>query len=124
MEEQNKKQKNKKEMKKEKSKNSQSCNDIQCPFHGILSARGRVFKGTVIKKFPRRITIEFERTIYIRKYERYLKKKTKIHARLPDCLKDEINVGDYIEVQECRPLSKIIHFVTIKKIRDGGEKIK
>ena len=115
-------------MKKEKYKNSKSCNDIQCPFHGILSARGRVFKGTVIKKFPRRITIEFERTIYVRKYERYLKKKTKIHARLPDCMKDEINVGDYIEVRECRPLSKIIHFVVIKKIRDGenktGEKVK
>lgn len=128
MEEQNKKQQSKEKMKKEKYKNSKSCNDIQCPFHGILSARGRVFKGTVIKKFPRRITIEFERTIYVRKYERYLKKKTKIHARLPDCMKDEINVGDYIEVRECRPLSKIIHFVVIKKIRDGenktGEKVK
>ncbi len=128
MEKKNKKQQSKEKMKKEKYKNSKSCNDIQCPFHGILSARGRVFKGTVIKKFPRRITIEFERTIYVRKYERYLKKKTKIHARLPDCMKDEINVGDYIEVRECRPLSKIIHFVVIKKIRDGenktGEKVK
>jgi len=98
-------------------KENVSCADEQCPFHGSLRARGRSFKGTVIKKLPRRICIILERTIFIKKYERYMKKRTKIHARLPDCLKDAINLGDYIEVRECRPLSKIIHFVTIKKIR-------
>jgi len=30
--------------------------------------------------------------------------------------------GDFIQVQECRPLSKIIHFVVIKKIKDGEDK--
>jgi len=74
----------------------------------------------VEKKFPRRVVIEFERMIYVRKYERYAKEKTRIHARLPDCMKEEVNVGDIIKVQECRPLSKIIHFVVIKKIK-GGE---
>ena len=52
----------------------------------------------------------------IQKYERYLKARTKLHARLPDCM--SINVGDYIEVGECRPLSKIIHFVVTKKIHN------
>jgi len=98
-----------------------SCADKHCPFHGGLKVRGRSFKGYVIKKFPRRISIEFERIIYNRKYERQLKKKTKIHARLPDCLKQEIETGDYVEVKECRPLSKIIHFVVIRKI-SGGKK--
>jgi len=55
---------------------------------------------------------------YVRKYERYARAKTKIHARLPDCMKDSINVGDYIKVQECRPLSKLIHFVVIGKIKE------
>ena len=95
------------------------CKDIKCPFHGELSLRGRVFRGTVIRKFPKRIAIEFERTIYLRKYERYAKAKTKLHARLSDCLADSINIGDYVEIQECRPLSKIISFVVTKKIRDG-----
>lgn len=100
---------------------SGSCNDIKCPFHGELSLRGRVFQGTVIKKFPKRLTIEFERTIYLRKYERYAKSKTKLHARLSDCLAPSINVGDYIEIQECRPLSKIITFVVTKKIKSAVE---
>jgi small subunit ribosomal protein S17 len=83
--------------------------------------RGRIFQGTVTKKFPKRLTIEFERTIYLRKYERYAKSKTKLHARLSDCLAPSINVGDYIEIQECRPLSKIITFVVTKKIKSAME---
>ena len=108
--------------KKQEIKVSGSCTDPKCPFHGILSLRGKTFQGTVISKFPKRIAIEFERTIYLRKYERYAKSKTKLHARLPDCLADSINIGDYIEIHECRPLSKIISFVVTKKIKSGEVK--
>jgi len=96
--------------------------DRDCPFHGNLRARGRVFEGKVIKKFPHRVTIEFERMVYIRKYERYSRSKTKVHARLPACMEKDVDVGDMIRVQECRPLSKIIHFVVIKKIKGEGKK--
>jgi small subunit ribosomal protein S17 len=99
-----------------------SCNDRNCHIHGNLKTRGRIFEGVVIKKFHKRVVIEFERMIYVSKYERYLKSRTKIHARLPVCMEKEINVGDLIRIQECRPLSKIIHFVVIKKIKDKGEK--
>lgn len=95
------------------------CKDQFCPMHGKISLRGRTFKGKVIRKFPKRICIEFERVIYIKKYERYAKKKTKLHARLPDCMANEINIGDYIEIKECRPISKIIHFIVVGKV--GGE---
>lgn len=96
-----------------------NCTDKFCPKHGHISVRGRSFKGKVIKKFPKRVCIEFERTIYIEKYERYSKRKTKLHARLPDCMANDINIGDYIEIRECRPISKIIHFIVIKKIEKG-----
>jgi len=99
------------------------CNDVDCPFHGKLKARGRTFKGIVVSKHNRRISIEFERMIYIRKYERYSKTKTKIHARLPQCFEKDINLGDLIKIQECRPLSKIIHFVVIEKIKDHSEMV-
>jgi len=99
-----------------------SCDDVDCPIHGHLKVRGRQFKGYVTKKFPRRIVIGFERIVKIRKYERYMKKKTKLHARLPKCKENEVKVGDYVLVGECRPLSKIIHFVYIQKIREAGEK--
>lgn len=89
---------------------------------GKINPRGRVFEGKVIKKFPKRIAIEFERMVYLRKYERYLKSRTKIHARLPENLENDIGIGDLIRIQECRPLSKLIHFVVIKKIKDREEK--
>ncbi len=95
--------------------------DTDCPIHGNLKARGRVFEGQVIKKFPKRIAIEFERMVYVKKYERYKKSRTKIHARLPSCMEKDINLGDLISIQECRPLSKIIHFVVIKKIKSAEE---
>ncbi len=98
-----------------------SCNDRDCPIHGSLKARGRFFEGTVTKKFPKRIKIEFERMAYVRKYERYKRSRTKIHARISNCMKESIKVGDYVRIQECRPLSKIIHFVVIKKIKDAED---
>ena len=97
------------------------CADRDCPTHGNLKIRGRTFEGKVTSKFPKRIAIEFERMVYVRKYERYSKSKTKIHARLPVCMEKGISVGDFVKVQECRPLSKIIHFVVVKKIKNKEE---
>ncbi|MBS3089432.1 30S ribosomal protein S17 [Candidatus Pacearchaeota archaeon] len=85
-----------------------------------IGTRGRTFEGTVTKKFPKRIVVEFERTVYVRKYQRFYKKKTRLHARLPDSL--QVNVGDYVKIRESRPLSKIIHFVVVEKVKDGGQK--
>jgi len=118
----------KKKMKQEKKKKdvemktekSSECSDEQCPVHGTLAARGRIFEGIVIRKLPRRLAIEFERTVFIKKYERYAKKKTRIHARLPDCMK-QVEIGDYVRVRECRPLSKIIHFVLIEILRKKSQ---
>lgn len=88
-----------------------------------IKSRGKTFEGKVIKKFDKRIVIEFERTVYISKYERYANSRTRIHARLPEHLEKEIKIGDLVKVQECRPLSKIIHSVVIEKIKDAeGEK--
>ncbi|MCX6749449.1 MAG: 30S ribosomal protein S17 [Candidatus Pacearchaeota archaeon] len=112
------------EKKEEKEPAEARIKDIDCPFHGNLKARGRIFEGKVIKKFPSRITIEFERMVRVRKYERYAKSKTKLHARLPICMEKEINVGDLIRIQECRPLSKIIHFVIISKVKSKEEQVK
>jgi len=88
---------------------------------GKIRPRGRIFEGIVKKKLSKRVAIEFERMVYNRKYERYSKSKTKIHARLSDVIQKQINVGDLIKVQECRPLSKIIHFVVIDKIKSKEE---
>ncbi len=109
-----KQQKTKMETKKEKSLVGTSKLSV--------SARGRTFEGFVTKKFPKRIVLEFERTVYVQKYERFYKKMTRIHARLPDSMANEINIGDYIRVMECRPLSKIIHFIVVGKVSRENKK--
>ena len=119
----------KKEMKKTEKKISKNvvsaggCGDKLCPIHGIkkLKIRGRVFEGKVVKKFPNRVVIQFERMKKIPKYERYEKRRTRLHARLPDCMKDEIQVGDLISVGETRAISKMIHAVVIGKVKSKTE---
>ena len=86
-----------------------------------VGTRGRIFEGIVAKKFPTRVVIEFERTVFVQKYERFYKKQTRLHARLPDSMKDMANVGDLIQIRECRPLSKIIHFIVVKVIKTAQE---
>ena len=84
-----------------------------------ISTRGRTFEGFVVKKFHKRVVVEFERTVYVQKYERFYSKKTRLHARLPDSMANEINIGDYVRVKECRPLSKIIHFIVLGKVESS-----
>lgn len=88
----------------------------------VVGTRGRTFEGTVVKKFDRRAVIEFERTVKVAKYERFMRKTTRVHSRIPNGM--EVNVGDYVKVQECRPLSKMIHSVVIQIIRKAGGEIK
>ncbi|MEM1535879.1 MAG: 30S ribosomal protein S17 [Candidatus Pacearchaeota archaeon] len=94
-----------------------TCKDKKCPFHGKLSTRGRIFKGTVKKIHDSRAVVEFTRFVYYKKYERYAKAKTRLHAHIPACMLKDIKPGDTVKVSECRPLSKIIHFVVIEIVK-------
>jgi small subunit ribosomal protein S17 len=102
---------------KKTSENANQPNGIHSS--DLSPSRGTIFQGFVTKKFPRRVVIEFERTVFIPKYERFSRKTSRLHARLPAELESKINVGDYIKIQQCRPLSKIIHFIVVEKIRDA-----
>ena len=93
--------------------------DVKCPVHGGLRTRGRVFQGYVTRKHKTRLAIEFDRVVKVRKYDRYAKSKTRIHAHIPACLREQVKIGDYITVQECRPLSKIIHHVVTDVLNAG-----
>lgn len=97
----------------------QECNDVNCPFHGNLSTRGRQFIGTVISSSMRKTAvIEFGRLNFLRKYERYEKKRTRLKAHNPECI--NAKEGDVVKVIECRPLSKTKNFVIVSKL--GTEK--
>ncbi len=110
--------------KEKKPKTEKKEAEVAVASNQIDGTRGRVFYGYVTKKFPRRVVIEFQRTVYVTKYERFYKKKTRLHARLPDAIANEINIGDYVKVRECRPLSKIIHFIVIEKLKSAEMSIK
>jgi len=101
-------------MTKEKTKTKESKPLVE----QIAPARGRAFEGTIIKKFPTRLVVESERVVKIQKYERFFKKKSRFHVKLPKGI--NVEVGDYVLIRECRPLSKIIHFILIKKIRSAN----
>lgn len=90
------------------------------PVKFAVGTHGRTFEGVVTKKFPQRAVIEFEREVYVPKFERYYKKKTRLHAKIPAGL--SVEVGDFIKIRECRPLSKIIHFMVVEIIRKAEEK--
>ncbi len=92
----------------------ESCTDKNCPFHGKLSVRGRIFKGKVINdKMSKGVVIEFKRIYKIPKYERFAKKRTRIKAHNPDCIKARL--GDRVIVMETKPISKTKSFVVLSK---------
>ena len=91
------------------------CNDQKCPFHGHLSIRGRKLSGTIIStKMRKTAIIEFDRLFFLKKYERYEKRRTRLKVHNPECL--NAKDGDIVEVAECRPLSKTKNFVIIQKM--------
>lgn len=91
----------------------EKCDDPNCPFHGTLAVRGQILEGIVTSdKAERTITVERSFYKFIRKYERYEKRKSKITAHKPDCI--QLNVGDSVKIAECRPLSKTKHFVVVE----------
>ena len=94
---------------------TKECTDKKCAFHGNIKIRGRTFTGIIIKKdVHRSATVEWTRKIKIPKYERFEKKRTKIHVHNPPCM--DANEGDIVKVMECRPLSKTKNFIIIENL--------
>lgn len=95
------------------------CADEKCPFHGHLKVRGRTFTGTVISdKMRNTVTVEWNRKVLVPKYERYVKKRSKVKAHNPECI--AAVEGDVVKIAECRPLSKTKNFVVVENY--GREK--
>ncbi|OYT35374.1 30S ribosomal protein S17 [Archaeoglobales archaeon ex4484_92] len=90
------------------------CKDKNCPFHGTLSVRGQVLKGKVVKVYGKTAVIERELIRFVPKYERYMKKRSKLHAHNPSCI--NAKPGDFVTIAECRPISKTKSFVIVEVI--------
>lgn len=94
---------------------AKDCEDPLCPFHGDLRVRGKVLEGIVASdKMRNTITVEREYFHYIKKYNRYERRRSKISAHSPPCM--EVKVGDRVRIAECRPISKTVSFVVVEKL--------
>jgi small subunit ribosomal protein S17 len=92
------------------------CSDAHCPFHGSLKVRGQLIKGVVASdKMKGTVVVRRDYHHYLRKYERYEKRRSRLMAHNPPCI--SARVGDEVEIMECRPLSKGTSFVVVEKGR-------
>lgn len=92
------------------------CNDPNCPFHGSLPVRGQVFDCKVVSdKMESTVVVlrEFEKRDA--KFERFEKRRSKIHAHNPPCI--DAKAGDSVKIAECRPLSKTKAYVVVEVLR-------
>ncbi len=109
------------EKKEEKGNTNGKCNDKKCPIHGNVIPRGRIFIGRVRSaKMQKTVTVEWERKYYLKKYERYETRRSRVAAHNPPCINAQ--EGDIVKIQETRPLSKTKTFAIIEIIKRAGEK--
>ena len=74
---------------------------------------GRTFSGIVTsRKMHKTAKVTWERRIYLKKYERYEKRRSGVMAHVSDDM--QVKEGDKVIIQECRPISKTKHFIIIK----------
>ncbi|MGA8844524.1 MAG: 30S ribosomal protein S17 [Nitrososphaeraceae archaeon] len=90
-----------------------TCEDELCPFHGHLSIRGKILTGVAVSsKANKMIVVSREYPRPVRKYKRYERSSSKVHAFLPQCI--DVKEGDEVKISECRQISKTISFVVIE----------
>lgn len=93
----------------------ESCTDKKCPFHGTMLVKKELAEGVVVKRdLNRSATIEWQRSIYIPKYERYAFRRSRLRVHNPACV--DAQVGDKVVAVRTRPLSKTKHHVLLGKI--------
>ncbi|NEU55926.1 30S ribosomal protein S17 [Halorussus sp. MSC15.2] len=91
-----------------------TCSDEDCPFHGTLSVRGQTLEGEVASTdMDKTVIVEREYDVPVPKYDRHMKRRSRVPAHHPDCM--ELEVGDTVRIAETRPLSKTKSHVVVEK---------
>ncbi|MFB6088095.1 MAG: 30S ribosomal protein S17 [Haloarculaceae archaeon] len=89
-----------------------TCDDENCPFHGALSVRGQTLVGTVASTdMDKTVVVEREYDVTVPKYDRLMKRRSRVPAHAPECL--DLAEGDTVTIAECRPLSKTKSHVVV-----------
>ena len=92
-----------------------ACSDENCPFHGNLSVRGQVLEGEVASTdMDKTVIVEREYDVTVPKYDRFMKRRSRVPAHAPECL--GLEVGDTVRIAETRPLSKTKSHVVVEEV--------
>ncbi len=79
----------------------------------------RTVNGRVISnRMDKTVTIVVERLIRHPLYGKYIRRTTKLHAHDED---NRCQLGDWVSVEECRPMSKIKSWRLVKIIERAAE---
>ncbi|MCL4404519.1 MAG: 30S ribosomal protein S17 [Candidatus Marsarchaeota archaeon] len=95
------------------------CEDPKCPIHGGVKTHGSSLEAVVVSdKAAKTVIVERPYTTFLKKYERSLRKSSRIAAYNPQCISAKL--GDTVIIEGCRRLSKTKSFVVTKIVKKSG----
>jgi small subunit ribosomal protein S17 len=95
----------------------ETCRDENCPFHGTLRVRGQSIDATAASTdMDKTVVVEREYDVKVPKYDRFMKRRSRIPAHAPPCM--DLAVGDAVTIAETRPLSKTKSHVVVSAASD------
>ncbi|MFC4542284.1 30S ribosomal protein S17 [Halosolutus amylolyticus] len=91
----------------------------KCPFYGELPVRGQILEGQVVSTdMEKTVVVEREYDVAVPKYDRYMKRRSRIPAHVPGVL-EPLSVGDTVKIAETRPLSKTKSHVVVEVTQEA-----
>ena len=79
------------------------------------------FEGRVVSdKMQKTVVVQIERRVMHPLYKKYITKRKKLACHDP---KEIAHEGDWVLIEECRPISKTKHFRVVKILRRAGEEV-
>ncbi|EFW89841.1 30S ribosomal protein S17P [Haladaptatus paucihalophilus DX253] len=97
-----------------------TCSHEDCPFHGSLSVRGQIIEGEVASTdMDKTVVVEREYDVTVPKYDRQMKRRSRVPAHAPECM--TLEVGDTVRIAETRPLSKTKSHVVVENLTEEGD---
>ena len=77
----------------------------------------RILKGKVVScKNNKTIVVEVIRTVQHKLYKKIIKRNKLFHAHNEN---NNCNVGEYVSIQESRPISKLKRWVVLNNVQEG-----
>ena len=97
---------------------TKTCDDANCPYHGTISVRGRLYEGIVqTAKMQKTVTVRRDFLFKIKKFKRYERRNSKQSVHCPPCI--DVAVGDSVVFMETHKISKTVAAVVIENKSAG-----